>query len=729
MENMLESFPFDSSPDVQYDEWGYPRFDRAVGSRCLRDALRKLFTSGVFPSPGNALQISKADGLAVSIAPGACIVDGAIGTVLEPMRVTLADTPPKGNVCYGLMLRADVSQDARAVFVRVAASEPGPTPAPPEPTTGPEHVEIRLGHVTVPNGAADLSGAKVVNEKGLAACPYAAPFDRIDASAILEDFRAQGAEAYEALMKQLSSYFDLIASALDGTTAGRLQNQITSIREEMFSAANLDKKYFSVSGGVKPVVGIAPDAVGTANIEDGAVTAEKLADGVGRAIVKTDGRTTGFDELDRLYAMAEEDGTIGNFQILTTKSMVGIASGTKMPFEHKATVVDVETAIDNDPNSYRVHASGMYPIFFDSSGVATAAIPAKGRYDEKLYVLNAKINDDGVVTKSKSELGSLGGYDFRELIVRDIGASEGASKISFIATTGKAGKGIRLHYGSFSITDENVFSKTVKTKDLNDASLNYGVLSTVPAYVDDGSIIIVEGLGGASESPCTKAYAVKLDRNDTISQGPVNTTDVYTGSSYNSIYDIEVRKFVDQSDPELGKAVKLSSSDFRSFTVDPETLVIKSKKYDKDPDYSTRRFSTRIFDTTHSQRYNSAAEYRTDGTSEVKKTETTTMFAPLGNYSESRSEFDPGIIIDKGFEKIIVGFYSALVYTGAKAAFRRSLGNADSGFQAGEPRPVNSRMGFDEGRVHKKITVYMTSGVNFGKLNLGKFKIISVSEV
>ncbi|WP_417351337.1 hypothetical protein, partial [Gordonibacter pamelaeae] len=293
-ENMLESFPFDSSPDVEYDDWGYPRFDRAVGAKCLRDTLRKFFSSGVFPSPGNALQLSKADGLAVSIAPGACIVDGAIGTVLEPMRVVLDGKAPAGKVCYALMLRADDTEAARAVVVRVAKSEAGPDPQPPEPERKPGVYEIRLGHVVVPSGATDIRKAQLVNEKGLAACPYAAPFMEIDASAVVADFRTRAEEelarfgayidgkqdeadaALTRLMEFIRKNMDLVQSALDGTTAGHLQGQIDELSESGNIRNALDPRYLEMakpSPDQPDKVAFVAGAVKTRELADAAVTA------------------------------------------------------------------------------------------------------------------------------------------------------------------------------------------------------------------------------------------------------------------------------------------------------------------------------------------------------------------------------------------------------------------------------------------------------------------------
>ena len=96
---LMESFPFDSS-DQGYDERGYPVYDRAVGSLMLRSTFEKFFSDGVFPSPGNALQISKAEtGLVVNVQPGICIINGAMGGVTsdDAYALTLDTAAPQGN--------------------------------------------------------------------------------------------------------------------------------------------------------------------------------------------------------------------------------------------------------------------------------------------------------------------------------------------------------------------------------------------------------------------------------------------------------------------------------------------------------------------------------------------------------------------------------------------------------------------------------------------------------
>lgn len=237
----VESFPFDSKADG-YDADGYPVYDRAVGALTLRTVFRQFFTDGVFGTPADALQISKGDGgLKVNVAPGVFIIRGAmarVGDGDEPVTLTLSDTPPQGNVAYGIMLHYDENDTAsigRSLSLVVVAGEASSSPQPPAPDQStPGIYEYRLGYVTVLSGATDLSTAVVTNEKGTGTCPYAAPFDEIDLSEIVEDARNQAQEVTDAFLVYAQQYYDLVASAIDDTTAGYLMEMINNISAASF---------------------------------------------------------------------------------------------------------------------------------------------------------------------------------------------------------------------------------------------------------------------------------------------------------------------------------------------------------------------------------------------------------------------------------------------------------------------------------------------------------------
>ena len=236
----LDAFPFDSSPNLVTTVQGYRRGDRAVDAWTMQRTFAQFFSDGVFGTPADAFQVAKASsGLAVTIQPGMAVIQGAMGGIKESdgaLTVTLDTAAAAGNVCYGIMLRYDNNSDVRSLGIRVVKGVAGSNPQPPAPDTTSAGVkELRLGYVTVPNGATDLSNATVTNEKGLAACPYAAPFEEIDMSQVTADARASANEALTQLLAYFDQYRDMVDAAIDDTLAGQLQEQISQLKEQVES--------------------------------------------------------------------------------------------------------------------------------------------------------------------------------------------------------------------------------------------------------------------------------------------------------------------------------------------------------------------------------------------------------------------------------------------------------------------------------------------------------------
>ena len=286
---LVDAFPFDSNPNLITDVNGYLAGDRSVDAWTMQNVFKQFFSDGVFGTPADALQIKKgASGLTVTIEPGTFIIRGGMGGIKEDagaLTLTLDTQAAAGNVCYGVMLRYDNNPNMRGLGFRVVKGTAGADPQPPAPDQTSENVmEYRLGYVKVPNGATDLTDATVHNEKGTSVCPYAAPFEDIDLSEVVHDAQVQASESLEAFTSFLQQNWDLVNSAIDGTTAGNLQSQINELENNALTHENIDNativfKPTPTSGGENRLQ-VNELGIGTEHLKDKSVTQAKLGDDV-----------------------------------------------------------------------------------------------------------------------------------------------------------------------------------------------------------------------------------------------------------------------------------------------------------------------------------------------------------------------------------------------------------------------------------------------------------------
>lgn len=291
---LVDSFPFDSSPNLVYTDEGYPRGDRSVDAWTMQKTFRQFFSDGVFGTPGNALEISKGpSGMTCTIQPGMFIINGGMGGIKdEAMVLTLDSGAAQGNTYYGIMLRYDNNTEMRSLGIRVA-KQAGSVPEPDQ--TSVNVMEYRLGYVMVPNGNSDVANATVVNEKGTEMCPYAAPFVPLDLSGVTADARAAALKALQELQQYIETNEDFVQAALDGTTAGNLQAQINQIMEmaDGFDLANavddLSIEYAVPASVASNKLKLKDGGVETRYIADGAVTVPKLSPDVIKMITPQPG--------------------------------------------------------------------------------------------------------------------------------------------------------------------------------------------------------------------------------------------------------------------------------------------------------------------------------------------------------------------------------------------------------------------------------------------------------
>lgn len=309
---LVDSFPFDSSPNLVYTDEGYPRGDRSVDAWTMQKTFAQFFSDGVFGTPGNALEISKGpSGMTCTIQPGMFIINGGMGGIKdEAMVLTLDSGAAQGNTYYGIMLRYDNNTEMRSLGIRVA-KQAGSIPEPDQ--TSVNVMEYRLGYVMVPNGNSDVANATVVNEKGTEMCPYAAPFVPLDLSGVTADARAAALKALQELQQYIETNEDFVQAALDGTTAGNLQAQINQIMEmaDGFDLENavdgLSIEYAVPESIASKKLKLKDGGVETRYIADGSVTVSKLSPDVIKMITPQPGSNLADYTYAELAAMMQDE--------------------------------------------------------------------------------------------------------------------------------------------------------------------------------------------------------------------------------------------------------------------------------------------------------------------------------------------------------------------------------------------------------------------------------------
>lgn len=214
----LNAFPFTSK--LSYDEHGWPQLDRAVTSEVLRQIYKRYFTNGVFGiSDSTCFQVSVATGGAgVSIAPGACQIQGATG--YEENAVTLEITPNSANLprIDTVVARLNDNSDYRSIYFDILEGTPAATPAAPALTQSDSVWELGLCNIARAANSSVITNSNITDTRADSArCGYVTAIQQLDTASLYQQFRAYIQEVQDAL------------DAADATYNETAQNYLTTL--------------------------------------------------------------------------------------------------------------------------------------------------------------------------------------------------------------------------------------------------------------------------------------------------------------------------------------------------------------------------------------------------------------------------------------------------------------------------------------------------------------------
>lgn len=210
------SYPFESQNTGTAEA---PVYDRAITAEQERLFNKLRYVTGVFSSPANSLQVEAAGGMAVKVNPGGCHIEGAIGYQEEALTFALTAGGSKARIDR-VVARLNTTLPVRDIEIVVLEGTAATSPKAPTLTREPNYYEIALADIYIEAGVSSVGNRNITDQRGNAdLCGFVVPAipTPLDLSAL-----------YKQYQDALSEYLDTVASAIDGTLAGNLQNQINT---------------------------------------------------------------------------------------------------------------------------------------------------------------------------------------------------------------------------------------------------------------------------------------------------------------------------------------------------------------------------------------------------------------------------------------------------------------------------------------------------------------------
>lgn len=213
----MKGFPFDSQK-VQVQEDGSISFDRAIDSVIYRKLFSVYFTNGIFYNIPDCLAVKSGTGMQLTLKKGFTNVNGILGYEETDTTVNI-ETASSQDRIDRIVVRADDNVDVRAIEVKVIKGTPSSSPQAPALTRNETVWELCLAEVKVKANTTSITQADITDTRLLTdLCGIVTVLDGVDTTGL-----------YDQYQDALNQFLETVASALDETLAGNLQNQITAL--------------------------------------------------------------------------------------------------------------------------------------------------------------------------------------------------------------------------------------------------------------------------------------------------------------------------------------------------------------------------------------------------------------------------------------------------------------------------------------------------------------------
>ena len=212
------SYPFESQNTGSVSA---PVYDRAITAEQERKFNKMRYTNGVFSTPTNGLMVQAKSGMTVTVKAGGCHIEGALGVLEADLDISISASNASQSRIDRIVARFDTSVSVRSLDIYKKEGVLSSNPQPPDIVRESNYYEIVLADIRVSAGTSEITNANITDQRensdlcGLVVPAIPTPLD-------LDDIYLQ----YQA---SLDEYLDIVASALDETTAGHLQGLLDSV--------------------------------------------------------------------------------------------------------------------------------------------------------------------------------------------------------------------------------------------------------------------------------------------------------------------------------------------------------------------------------------------------------------------------------------------------------------------------------------------------------------------
>lgn len=221
----MKSWPFDAKI-VSWGDDGLPVYDRSYTADELRSVFGRIITNGVFMDVSSAFTVSANNGMTVTVTPGDCIINGTYGWEESQRALELTAASSKDRIDT-VVLRWNNMVEQRKIDLYVVSGVASDSPVRPTLTRNELVYELGICDIFIPKNTTSVANERITDTRlETARCGEALPFAGFDTTSFYEYVNNSLRGMQAELKEQTDTAVELAQSALDGTTAGHLQNQI-----------------------------------------------------------------------------------------------------------------------------------------------------------------------------------------------------------------------------------------------------------------------------------------------------------------------------------------------------------------------------------------------------------------------------------------------------------------------------------------------------------------------